>query len=384
MDTSIESVTDTSDPISQLPSESQPDSFGAALDAAFASLESSSQEPQEVAQVEQKQEPVEQTEAPVSYEEEDLLEQLTEEGDWTPKAANRFKQLKEELKQFRSERDQFKQLTTEQEQKIQELAAIAENRDVEELQTKIAEYEQERMFSNLEQTTAFQNAVTKPLAALVEQVDQIADKYELDSSSLIDILAMTDTNQQDEMLSELLPNASDRDKAKIYRIIEEVNPILQRRQELFDNVEAASKEAELLEETRNKQELYEKVKFRENITRNVVERISEKLPFVKNISGLDISAIQQKAAQSDPTVIHPVDFAYNAVSAQLLPPLVREYMSQKKEIESLTDRLADYENAEPKISSSSPTRATAGLYSSNSLGGVEGNFIDAINRAFGS
>jgi len=383
MDTPIESV-NAADPISQLPTENQPDSFGAALDAAFASLESSSQEPQEVQQVEQKLEPVTQTEAPVSYEEEDLLEQLTEEGDWTPKAANRFKQLKEELKQFRSERDQFKQLTTEQEQKIQELAAIAENRDVEELQAKVAEYEQERMFSNLEQTTAFQNAVTKPLAALVEQVDQIADKYELDSSSLIDILALTDPTQQDERLSELLPNASDRDKAKLYRIIEEVNPILQRRQELFDNVEAASKEAALLEETKNKQELYEKVKLRENITRNVVERITEKLPFVKNISGLDISSIQQKAAQTDPTVIHPVDFAYNAVSAQILPAIVREYNSQKKEIESLTDRLAEYENAEPKISGSSPTRTATGLYSSGNSGAVEGNFIDAINKAFGS
>jgi len=382
MDTPIESVNAT-DPISQLPIENQPDSFGAALDAAFASLESSSQEPQEVQKVEEKQEPVVQTEAPTSYEEENLLEQLTEEGDWTPKAANRFKQLKEELKQFRSERDQFKQLTTEQEQKIQELAAIAENRDVEELQAKIAEYEQERMFSNLEQTTAFQNAVTKPLAALVEQVDQIADKYELDSSSLIDILALTDPTQQDEMLSELLPNASDRDKAKLYRIIEEVNPILQRRQELFDNVEAASNEAALLEETKNKQELYEKVKLRENITRNVMERITEKLPFVKNLGGLDISSIQQKAAQTDPTVIHPVDFAYNAVSAQILPAIVREYNSQKKEIEALTDRLAEYENAEPKISGSSPTRTATGLYSSGNSGAVEGNFIDAINKAFG-
>jgi hypothetical protein len=115
-----------------------------------------------------------------------------------------------------------------------------------------------------------------------------------------------------------------------------------------------------------------------------MERITEKLPFVKNLSGLDISSIQQKAAQTDPTVIHPVDFAYNAVSAQILPAIVREYNSQKKEIESLTDRLAEYENAEPKISGSSPTRAATGLYSSGNSGAVEGNFIDAINKAFGS
>jgi hypothetical protein len=234
------------------------------------------------------------------------------------------------------------------------------------------------MFTNLEQTTAYQEAVTKPLASLMEQADQIADKYEIDGNSLIDVLALDDADMQDEKLSELLPNASDRDKARIYRIIEEINPILERRKVLFDNVEEAAKEAALLEETRQKQELAERAQLRHNVTRNVVERITEKLPFVKTIDGIDINAIQTKAASVDPTVIHPVDFAYNAVSAQLLPTIVREYVGLRKEIEALTDKLAEYETAEPSISSGSPAKS-GGARSSGSTGG----FIDAIDRAFG-
>jgi hypothetical protein len=380
MDTHSESVSETP-AVEQIPDAFEANSFEAALNAAFSNLESNSKEaeikpePEEISEESAEQE-LEKTEEPVA--EEDPLEQLTEEVEWTPKAANRFKQLKEELKGSRSELDQLRQLSKEQESKLQELSAIAENKDIEQLQSRIAEYEQERMFTNLEQTTAYQEAVTKPLASLMEQADQIADKYEIDSNSLIDVLALDDADAQDEKLSELLPNASDRDKARIYRIIEEINPILGRRKTLFDNVEEAAKEAALLEETKQKQEIADRARLRENVTRNVVDRITEKLPFVKTLEGLDIRAIQNKAASVDPTVIHPVDFAYNAVSAQLLPTIVREYVGLRKEIESLTDKLAEYETAEPKLSGGSPNNPKR----SGSVGSEVG-FVDAINRAFG-
>jgi hypothetical protein len=385
--------THTTEPVSetpaveQLPDASEPSSFADALDAAFAKLdfspESGTVDPEPSKEESGKDEPQNQNQdapepvkEPESVVDDDPLEQLSEEIDWTPKAANRFKQLKEELKGSRSELEQLRQLAKEQELKINEMSGLVENKDIEQLQSKIAEYEQERMFTNLEQTTAYQEAVTKPLATLMEQADQIADKYEVDSNALIDILALDSPEAQDERLSELLPHASDRDKARIYRIIEEINPILERRKSLYDNVEEAAKEAALLEETKQKQEFAERARLRDNVTRNVVERITEKLPFVKTLDGIDMNAIQSKASSIDPSVIHPVDFAYNAVSAQLLPSIVKEYVGLRKEIDILTDKLAEYENAEPKMSGSSgggPRKS----------GGGEGNFIDAINRAFG-
>jgi hypothetical protein len=380
MDTHIESVTE------QIPSAVEPESFGSALDAAFASLDASSSFSDD-APVEKQQKQVAQ-EAPVvestqpDASEDDLLEQLSEEGDWTPKAANRFKQLKDEMKQFREERDRFKQMTVEQELKIKEMSGLVENKDVEILQQKIAEYEHAQMFSNLEQTSAYQEAITKPLEALIEQADQIASKYDVDTNTLIDIFALSDTDLQDERLSEVMSHASDRDKARIYKLMEDVNPILARRAELYENVQEASREAEMLEESRNNAQLAERAKVRENVTRNVMERITEKLPFLKTFDKLDVASIQQKAAQSDPSVIHPVDFAYNAVSAQLLPAIVREYVSQRKEIESLTDRLAEFEGAEPRISGTGSSRLPSPS-GSRSTAGSDVSFTDAINRAFG-
>ena len=375
MDTHIESVTE------QIPSAVEPESFGSALDAAFASLEASSSFDDSSAQPEETKTPdVEPTQTADALEE-DLLEQLGEDGEWTPKAANRFKQLKEEMKTFREERDQFKQLSSEQELKIKEMSGLVENKDIEVLQKKIADYEHAQMFTNIEKTSAYEEAITKPLASLIEQAEQIASKYDVDTDALIDIFAISDADKQDERISEIMSHASDRDKARIYKLMEEVNPILNRRAEIYANVEEASREAEMLEEARSNAQMAERARLRDNVTRNVMDRITEKLPFLKTFDKLDVSAIQQKAAQSDPSVIHPVDFAYNAVSAQLLPSLAREYLSQKKEIESLTDRLAEFENAEPRISGTGSSRGMTG--SGRGSMGSELSFTDAINRALG-
>lgn len=347
--------------VDALPDATESPSFESSLEAAFANL---GQEPEPEPAAEPEPEPVaeespEEVQDTEVQESDDPIENLTEDiGDeWTPKAANRFKELKTELKTNRSELDQLRQQSKEYESKIQELTGLAENKDVEQLQERLAEYEQQQALSNLEQTQAYQQAVSQPLEALVEQADQIADKYEVDSDALIDVLSLDDPQEQEEQLSELLPNASDRDKAKIYRIMEDIDPIIQRREQLYENADAALAEAKQLEEQQQAATAAENAQLRQNITKNVVERVQQKLPFLKGIEGLDMSAIQQKASETDPTVLHPVDHAYNAVSAQVFPTVVRQYLEMRKEVESLTDRLAEYEDAEPAMSGQ--TKASA-------------------------
>ena len=370
--------------IDALPDATEPASFESSLEAAFANLDQAPAEPEPAAEpaAEPEPEPVAEVQDTGNEvrESDDPIENLTEDiGDeWTPKAANRFKELKTELKTNRSELDQLRQQSKEYESKIQELTGLAENKDVEQLQERLSEYEQQQALSNLEQTQAYQQAVSAPLEALVEQADQIADKYEVDSDALIDVLSLDDPQEQEEQLSELMPNASDRDKAKIYRIMEDIDPILQRREQLYENADAALHEAKYLEEQQNAAAAAENAQLRQNITRNVVERVQEKLPFLKGIEGLDMSAIQQKASETDPTVLHPVDHAYNAVSAQVFPTVVRQYLEMRKEVESLTDRLAEYEDAEPAMSGQTKApSARAGVSDSAS-------FEERVNAALGA
>ena len=379
--------------IDALPDAAEPTSFEASLEAAFANLDQAPAEPEPEPEpaAEPAAEPEPEPVAEESSEEvqdtgnevqesDDPIENLTEDiGDeWTPKAANRFKELKTELKTNRSELEQLRQQSKEYESKIQELTGLAENKDVEQLQERLAQYEQQQALSNLEQTQAYQQAVSEPLEALVEQADQIADKYEVDSDALIDVLSLDDPQEQEEQLAELLPNASDRDKARIFRIMEDIDPIIQRREQLYENADAALAEAKQLEEQQQATVAAEQAQLRQNITKNVVERVQEKLPFLKGIEGLDMSAIQQKASETDPSVLHPVDHAYNAVSAQVFPTVVRQYLEMRKEVEALTDRLAEYEDAEPAMSGQTKVPAAgAGLPD-------DASFEERVNAALGA
>ena len=401
MDTHTESPVAVAPAVEQIPDASpEPESFSDAIDIALSKLSGetpATPEPEpaadpaaepaaETAEVQPEKSPEEQatekpdadaTSEPEESSDENPLESLTEDvGDWTPKAASRFKQLKSELKSNTSELENLKIANSQQEQKIKEMSGLVENRDIDQLQNAVADYEYDRAFENLEETAAYQQAVTEPLSALMEQANQLASHYDVSEDVVLDIIAGDDAEAQEATLQQHFGEASDRDKAALYRIIDTVAPILNRRQELYNNVEAALNEANVLEEQRQNQAIAEQAQFRTDVTRNVVERVNEKLPFLSGVEGLDMKAIEAKAAETDPTVVHPVDFAYNAVAAQLLPTVVREYLTARKEAEALTDKLAEYEGAEPTMSgipaADGSSRASADM-----------SFEEAINAALG-
>lgn len=374
------------DPVDALPEASQMD-FSSALDAAFANLDlpkdEATADPVEEAETETETE-VAETEETTEVESEsaeelesfDPTDELGEDvgDDWTPKAAARFKQLKTELKTVTSELEGLRQSSTEKDSKVKELSGEIDREEVSALKEKLQEYERAKMFTDLEETDIYKDAVTKPIDALIDSSRQIAEKYDVSPDDLVDVLAMDNQQEQDEKISELLVDASDRDKARIYRIIEDLAPILEKRGSMLENAGEALGEAKLAAENKENALAADRAAERTNAARNVVARVQKKLPFLSGIEGLDMKAIQEKAAEVDPSVIHPVDYTYNSVSAQILPSVIREYVGMRKENELLTDRLAEYEDAEPTMSGSAPS----------SGGGhtAKASFSEAVDAAF--
>tara|TARA_R100001015_G_C4634336_1_gene200655 strand:+ start:1406 stop:2587 length:1182 start_codon:yes stop_codon:yes gene_type:complete len=372
---SEETAVEATDPVDSLPEEQM--DFSTALDAAFAQLDNPDPEPEPEAEPEQEaeetpeveesseEEATEEVEETTDAKEEDKSFDPTDDldsevgDDWTPKAASRFKKLKAELKASTEELESLRQKMAENESKVKELSGEVESTDIESLQKKLAEYEQEKMFTDLEATEAYKVAVTEPLDNLIDTTRQIAEKYGVDADDLVDALAIQEPTEQDEKISDLLIEATDRDKARIYRVIEDVVPILEKRAAMMENSSEALNEAKAAKEREVEVQAAERAKERQNAARNVVSRVQKKLPFLSGIDGLDMGAIEKKAAEVDPSVIHPVDYTYNSVSAQLLPAIIKEYVGMRKENEVLTDRLAEYEGAEPNMSGSTPNTTPA-------------------------
>jgi hypothetical protein len=391
---SEETTTEASDPVEALPEEQQMD-FSSALDAAFAKLENPEPEPEPEVETEPQAESEEATEAeaeePSGEKDAEKSDETTEEkensesfdptddlesevgDDWTPKAASRFKKLKAELKASTDELDALRQQASETDSKVKELTGAAEANDIEALQEKLAKYESDKMFTNLEDTEVYKLSVTEPLDKLIDTTREIAEKYDISPDDLVDALAIKDSTEQDETLGELLSDATDRDRAKVYRVIEDISPILDKRSSMMENAEEALNEANSAQEKKGEVQAAERAKERQNAARNVVARVQKKLPFLSGIEGLDMKSIQSKAAEVDPSVIHPVDYTYNSVSAQILPSIIREYVGMRKENDVLTDRLAEYEGAEPSMSGSTPSSTTVDTKQS---------FEDRIEAAF--
>ena len=383
-DTATTEATPTSDPVAAIPDTGGGDagdfSFEAALEASINAVDA----PVEEAPAEQVEEPKKEETAPAEATEEakpeaeaeatdpedgsnDLLDSLDADvgDDWTPKASAAFQRLKTELKSERVERETVLQRAKEAEAKVAELEGVVGSETVETLQQRVQEYENQQLLTNLEQTDAYKEAVMTPLENVFTQVEKLASDHGIDYESLVDAMTIEDTTRQEEVVAELMATASDRDKAVFYRLAAEVDPILQRRDNLRNNAEEALNEANLVAEERNKITLAEKAAQRVDVTKNVTQRIKDKVPFLAGFEGLDLETIQKEAADVDPTVVHSVDFAYQAVAARLLPSMVKEYASSQKLVEELTKQLASYEDAEPKLSGGTNSASLAGSPAGN-------------------
>jgi hypothetical protein len=194
---------------------------------------------------------------------------------------------------------------------------------------------------------------------------------------LIEVIAESDEAAQEEKLSELLANASDRDKFRVYKIIEQTQPILEQRRVLQQHAEAALREAQELDNQRHQQTLVERVQQRQEAANSVADKLKSKLTFLSGMDGVDLQTIAKEAAELEPSTLDPVTGTYQAIAAKLLPKMAAQYMSLQKEVDVLTDRLAEYDRAAPKAGGGSLATGGAPVSADGK------SFLDAVTAAFG-
>jgi hypothetical protein len=263
---------------------------------------------------------------------------------------------------------------------------------IEALQERIAEYENDRTINNLEKSSAYQEAIDTPLRETVASIEALATQYDLDADEILELVSEENVEEppetnpdgsryvtKDERLESLLATAPLRIQAELLNQVKYVDEIFDRQRELFQNAEEALREAELVEEERRNHEAAQRAQERSIVTENVLGRIQEKIPFIKDMDGVDMEALTKEVASVDPLDAHLVDQQYAFAVSKLFPSVVREYLSLQRELETVTDRLSEYEDAEP--GSGSTVRGS--MPSSNPSSRGEGGFLDRVNAALG-
>ncbi len=148
----------------------------------------------------------------------------------------------------------------------------------------------------------------------------IADKYSIDMSKLLDAIALSDTEKQDEAFEELLVDVSERDRSKIYALAEKLPAIMERRNELYSKREEALAELEAKKTAAEQATALERAKERKAAVELVVKRVSDKLPFLKSES-FSLDPVKTAVAETDFDAADTTVKAYNAVAGQLVPHL---------------------------------------------------------------
>ena len=312
----------------------------------------------------------------------DPLDALDNVGkDWTIEAAHAFKQVKTRLKEVEPKYKETLSLLEQKEARIRELEAISSDPKLQQLETRVQEYEKKLMIQDIESSSVYQEQIAQPLRDLGGVVETIAERYQIPAEKLVEAVSMSDEVAQDEALSELLVGASDRDKARIYSVVDQLTPLMKHRAEILENAEAAALEVKELERERQQATLVERAQQRQQAANMVAERISEKLPFISSFEGFDFKEVAKEVSQVDPTTLDAVNHTYNAIAAKLLPQLAKNFLGMQRERDSLVEKLAAYDKSRPRAGGPSGGTGAATSMGNNSSGDL--SFTQAVAAQLG-
>jgi hypothetical protein len=306
----------------------------------------------------------------------DPLDEVDNLKDWTPQAARRFKELKAEAKAAKQLAQERQEQLTQREARLAELEALANDPKVKDLTSRAEEYENAMLLRDLENSSAYKSLVREPLERLTAEIDTLAAKYSISGDDLIDVVVMTDEEAQDERLGELLANASDRDKRRIYKIIEDTHPVLEQRAALQANAREAMRELQELDKQREQLTLVERAQQRSLAAKEVSKRIAKSLPFITAFEGVDLDGLAKQAGDTDFSKVDPTIGTYNTMAGHLLPKLANQYLALQRELAAVVDKLAEYDRTGAPLGSGH----SSGFAPNRS--GDEGGFLERVEAAF--
>lgn len=301
-------------------------------------------------------------------------EEETEEDDseetknMSASAGAKFKELKTELKGYKTR-------VAELEKAVEEAKSSPQNsEEVEQLRSRLSEYEQEIAVSRVEATPDFKRAVLEPTQAILDTASSLAERYKIDARKLVGALREESVSEGSDALTEIAADFSERDRIRLYRMADDLADVSRRRDYLRENAAAAMKEME------ERRAVYESEQQKAAMSEmgSAVDRTWEDLFSKKTfITGLDSKVVEEakKYAKETDYFDTPADErAYAVYSGLLLPHVVTQLESANAKVAEYEKALSKYKKATPKVSGNTDTSVP-----DTSVGG----FLEAVEKRFG-
>lgn len=285
-------------------------------------------------------------------------------------AGAKFKELKTELKSYKSKVAEMEKLLSERNAVTTEDQASPQ---LEELRAKVEEYEREIAVARIEASPQFKEAVLAPTQAILDSAVSLAEKYEVAPRKLVEALRQESMGDTSDALTELAADFSERDRVRLYRMADDLAEVSNRREYLKQNASQAM--AEMAE----KQKAYEmeaERQYREEALKVANSTWTETFaenPVIQSLGEDVIKELQQAAPEADLLDTAPEERAYAVYAGVALPHLVKKYAEVASRLAETEKALSKYKKATPKVSGNTDTSPQK-----QEVGG----FLDAIEKRF--
>lgn len=268
-------------------------------------------------------------------------------GDAKAKAGYRIEALKAEIKEtYKPRIAELEQTVAEREARLLELKGSAD--ELERLRETVKSYETEMSVVKLEKTPAFIAEVTKPFEAIQTKTDAIIETYGLDKTEVYAAFAEPDEGKRRAALKAITSGLElDVDDAvELRTLAREVQPLYNRRDELYLNADKALAELGARAEQETAAQAMARAEERGKATDMVAARVTKSIPFMKE---LITDELLGTVKETDQDALDPQNKAYNHLAGVTLPKLATKYSQLVTERDRLLDELAGYQKSGARV-----------------------------------
>ena len=280
------------------------------------------------------------------------------------KAGEAFSQIKAEAK---AARDRLAALEKELEEAKGTAGRVSElEKSLTEKETRLAAYD-------IQSTPTYQNEVSNPLKALVNQAEELGGR------ELVEALGEPNIKKRNEQISRIVEGQDLMTQQGIRDITMQVDVVMSKREKLIKNAETELKriqEQEALSETEAKAQAR---KVYGQAVDTVLGKLEDRLSFLKD---KDTGGLTKKAEEmlarvrnTDFDKSSPVVRAFAALAGEALPTLLGQIASRDKEIADLKSQLSKFNGAIPGAGAGSQPHQNN---QPNLQGG--GGFMDSVEQ----
>lgn len=263
----------------------------------------------------------------------------------------------------------------------EEKAANATTSNAKELEEKVAaaeaklkEQESKLAFYDVREHPEYKEAVEAPTLAVKDQINRLALASKLETADLIKAIVETDPAKQGDLLDGLVENMRDRDKVKLYQLVEDWGVIAATEQRIKDEAPKAYAEVQAKRQAEAEAKKAESVTAWKQASDTVWSKLAEKIPAIKDVKPEELRAEYDKMDLESMSVTDKV--AAVAASVAFVPivkQLTTANAAKDAEIKELKLQLGKYRKATPGAGGGSTTSVTR-------ADDAPGGFLDAVER----